>query len=111
MATDPRPGGGWRARIRSAEYGVDRRMGGVYREVRPPSRLVFTYRWEEPDDEVGETVVTITFADADGKTEMTFHQGRFPDETEREGHRYGWMSAFEDLAAALDAPGDSPRSR
>ncbi|WP_033295711.1 SRPBCC family protein [Amycolatopsis jejuensis] len=103
VVTDPRPGGAWKGRIRSEEYGVDRRMSGVYREVTPPSRLVFTYRWDVPDDEVGETVITVTLADLDGKTEMTFHQTPFPNEAEQEGHRYGWMSAFEDLTRSLAA--------
>ncbi|WP_325050312.1 SRPBCC family protein [Amycolatopsis panacis] len=62
---------------------------------------MFTFRWAEPDDEVGETVVTITFAGRDGKTEMTFHQAPFPNAAEREGHRHGWQSGFEDLAATL----------
>ena len=40
-----RPGGAWRACIRSAE-GVDHWMRGVYREVAPPERLVFTFAWK-----------------------------------------------------------------
>ena len=43
---DLRPGGAWRACIRSPE-GTDHRMQGVYREIAPPERLVFTFAWEK----------------------------------------------------------------
>jgi uncharacterized protein YndB with AHSA1/START domain len=42
-------------------------VGGTYREVRPPERLVMTWRWEEdkPEDE-HETLLTLEFNDLDG---------------------------------------------
>ncbi|MFI5612237.1 SRPBCC domain-containing protein [Amycolatopsis sp. NPDC051903] len=99
---DLRPGGAWRARIHSEKHGVERWMQGAYREITPPERLVFTFSWDDPADEVGETVVTITLADVGDKTEMTFHQTPFPNEAERSGHRDGWSSTFEDLAHYLE---------
>ncbi|WP_134668224.1 MULTISPECIES: SRPBCC domain-containing protein [unclassified Amycolatopsis] len=101
-STDPRPGGAWHSRITSTDDGIDRRVSGVYREVSAPSRLVFTFRWQHPEDEVGETLVTIDFAELAGKTSMTFRQAPFPDTAERDGHIDGWQSGFEDLDRILE---------
>ena len=40
---------------------------GTYREVRPPERLVMTWRWEEdkPEDE-HDTLLTLEFNELDG---------------------------------------------
>src|SRR6188472_4024681 len=44
---DVRPGGRWRHCLRSVETGQNLWHGGVFREVVPPERLVFTFAWEE----------------------------------------------------------------
>ncbi len=102
VTVDPRPGGRWRACIRSPE-GEDHWMHGVYREVRTPERLVFTFTWEAQGQ---ETLVTIGFADLDGKTEMTFAQTGFPTAAERDGHHEGWTSAFDDLTGFIRGKDD-----
>lgn len=45
-------------------------FSGVYREIAPPERLVFTEVWDE-DWTGGETRVTMTFAEHAGKTTLT----------------------------------------
>src|SRR5262245_57063230 len=69
---DVRPGGKWRHRLESTEGDKDLWLGGVYREIVPPERLVFTFAWEEEGERGMETVVTVTFDEQDGKTLMTF---------------------------------------
>src|SRR4051794_27647710 len=60
---DLRPGGSWRSCMRSPD-GVDHWVGGVYREIVPDQRLVFTHGWDGKDGKPGhETTVTVTFAD------------------------------------------------
>ena len=44
-------------------------MGGVYREIAPPDRLVFTELFDE-DWTGGETLVTMDFTEHSGKTTM-----------------------------------------
>src|SRR5438105_5799491 len=62
---DVRVGGGYRACMRSPE-GTRHCRRGTYREIVPPTRLVFTYAWEDADGNPGhETLVTVTFADAE----------------------------------------------
>src|SRR5439155_10548201 len=44
---------------------------GVYREVRHPVRLVFTWDWEDPANRVGDTLVSVEFKDVGGnRTEV-----------------------------------------
>jgi uncharacterized protein YndB with AHSA1/START domain len=98
-----RPGGSYRLCMRSPE-GEDHWLRGVYREIVEPERLVFTHVWESDPDH--ETVVTVTFAERGGKTEMTFRQGPFKSAESRDGHAEGWTECFEkldDLLASIHA--------
>ena len=101
MTMDVRPGGRWRGCLRSTETGNDLWLGGVYREIVPPERLVFTFAGEEEGERGLETLVTITFAERGGKTHMTFRQSPFQSGGERDGHRGGWTSTFDRLDELL----------
>lgn len=99
LEMDPRPGGTWRARMRSPE-GKEYSQRGIFREIVAPERLVFTFVWEgasSGDDAGHEMVVTVTFADRGGKTEMTFRQGVFKSVQSRNGHVEGWTECFDRL--------------
>ena len=98
---DVRPGGAWRHCLRSTETGNDLWHRGVFREVVAPERLVFTFAWEEDGERGLETLVTVTFADEDGKTRMTLRQTPFQSDGERDGHQSGWNSTFDRLAEHL----------
>lgn len=95
---DVREGGRYRTLIRSPE-GKDYWFCGVYREVVANERLVFTFAWEEDGERGQENLITITFADENGKTRMTFKQTPFQSVEERDGHEGGWSEAFDKLAA------------
>jgi uncharacterized protein YndB with AHSA1/START domain len=98
---DVRPGGRWRACIESARYGTSW-MGGVYRQIEPQRRLVFTFAWEDGRDQPGvDTLVTVTFAEQDGGTLQTFHQAPFVRADGRDSHVAGWNSAFDSEADYL----------
>jgi uncharacterized protein YndB with AHSA1/START domain len=64
---DLRPGGAWRfvGRGPKGEYGFH----GVYREIAPPDRIVFTEIYD-PFPDV-ESVVTSIFTEENGKTRLT----------------------------------------
>jgi uncharacterized protein YndB with AHSA1/START domain len=64
---DLRPGGAWRFVNRHPKG--EAAFQGEYREVTPPSRLVFTEIFEQFPDSV--SVVTAEFADEGGKTRLT----------------------------------------
>lgn len=98
-----RVGGAFSARMRSPA-GTEHRLRGVYREIVPPERLVFTHSWLDESGTPGpETLVTVTLTERNGRTEMTFHQGIFASVAARDGHEQGWSSCFERLAELLDS--------
>ena len=100
-----RVGGTFSARMRSPE-GTEHRLSGVYREIVPPERLVFTHCWVDEQGRPGpETLVTVTLAERDGRTEMTFHQALFASVEACVGHELGWTSYFERLVELLATPG------
>lgn len=97
---DVRPGGAWRTTMRSPE-GNDHIVAGVYREITPPERLVFTWGWETEGPRGHETVVTIEFHERDGGTELQLTQELFENETSRDMHNQGWSGCMDSLDDAL----------
>lgn len=96
---DLRPGGAFRFLMRSPE-GTDHRLHGVYREIVPPERLVFTWTWVDAEGTPGhETLVTVTFEEQGARTRLTLHQAVFESVTARDAHQGGWTSCLERLAA------------
>lgn len=51
-----------------------------------------------------ETLVTVTFAQQDGKTRLTFHQAIFESIEARNSHRSGWSECFDRLEVYLSNP-------
>jgi uncharacterized protein YndB with AHSA1/START domain len=98
---DFRPGGAWRSCLRSAE-GKDHWVRGVYREIVPPARLVFTHAWEDENGQPGhETVVTLIFTEIGKKTKLTLHQAPFESIASRDGHHGGWSETLDRLGDYL----------
>jgi uncharacterized protein YndB with AHSA1/START domain len=64
---DLRPGGAWRFVNRHPKGQAT--FYGVYREIAPPDRLVFTETYEPFPD--GESLVTAVFTEENGRTRMT----------------------------------------
>jgi len=101
---DLRVGGEWRACLRSPDTGQDLWQGGVYREIVPNERLVFTFKWDESheDGPPAGTLVTVQLSDApDGGTLMDFTHEGLKSEQSLTGHKHGWTSTFERLEAFL----------
>jgi uncharacterized protein YndB with AHSA1/START domain len=72
-------------------------VSGVYREVVPNRKLVFTWAWRSTPER--ESLVTVTFTpDGDG-TLMTLHHEQFFDEAARDSHEKGWSVIVERLDA------------
>ena len=91
---DVQPGGRWHRRMRAADGAVFVKQG-VYREIVPPERLVFTYQTDEGGIVDGETVVTVTFEDLGGRTRLTLHHTGFDGGAARLSHEGGWQGAIE----------------
>jgi len=95
---DVRTGGQIRLGMRSPD-GDEYFGGGEYREVQPPSRLVYTWTWEDsPDSPSAGSLVTVEF-EAAGETStrvVLTHDGLGTEES-REQHSDGWNACFDNL--------------
>jgi uncharacterized protein YndB with AHSA1/START domain len=76
-------------------------LTGEFREVDPPTRLAYTFRWEPPDPDDVETLAELTFRDLGGSTGVTLRQGPFKTEARRALHRDGWTESFDRLEALV----------
>ena len=78
---DLRVGGAVRVVMRDPEKDVEYGGGGYYTEIDPPSRLAFTWLW---DDDTRRTLIEIDFEETDGVTTVRFtHSGLWDEEAVR----------------------------
>lgn len=100
---EPRVGGTYRIAMQPPD-GELFHLAGEFREVDPPARLAYTFRWDPPDPDDRETVVTLSLEDRDEETEVHFTQGEFATEERRALHEGGWIEGFERLMEVLGGP-------
>ena len=98
---DLRVGGRYRIVFGGAD-GSAHECAGVYREIVPNRKLVFTWRWPRTTPE-RISLVTLTFRQAGRETELGLRHEEFFDETARDGHQQGWTGSLEKLAAFLQS--------
>jgi uncharacterized protein YndB with AHSA1/START domain len=91
---DARTGGRFRLSF-TAENGEYHQVGGVYRELVPNQRLVFSWAWHSTPER--ESQVTISLQpDGDG-TLLTLHHEQLFDQAARDGHERGWIGWLDKL--------------
>lgn len=95
---DLRAGGKYRIAMKPPD-GEVMYVGGVYREVKRPEKLVYTWAWEEDGGPGHESLVTVEFRDRDGSTEVIVTHERLPDAESRERHSQGWTGCIDQLVA------------
>jgi uncharacterized protein YndB with AHSA1/START domain len=78
---DVRPGGEWRFVQRTPD-GKEYGFRGVYREIAPPERLVYTFEFEGMPGRV--STETVTFEERSGRTTLT-NRVRFETVEDRDG--------------------------
>ena len=91
--TDVRVGGRYQitARVPNDEHQVM----GVYREIVPNEKLVFTWAWKSTPER--ESLVTVLIKpDGDGTLLTVVHEQFFDDDA-RDRHQYGWTGALDKL--------------
>lgn len=99
---DLRPGGSYSLEMYDAD-GVYP-LSGVYREIMPPERLVFTWVWGHGEYDGVEMLVTLDLAETDdGGTLLTLTHERIPSQPARAQHEQGWASTLDCLAEHITA--------
>ena len=95
---DVRVGGRYRWIMRSPD-GEEHDVSGVYREVVPNEKLVFSWAWKSTPERQSQVTVLIK-PDGDG-TLLTLIHEQFFDEDARDRHQHGWTGSLEKLARFL----------
>jgi uncharacterized protein YndB with AHSA1/START domain len=76
-------------------------VSGVYREIVPDEKVVFTWAWKTTPER--ESLVTVTIKpDGDGSF-MTLQHEQFFDAAARDGHNKGWTEIMDRLAQFVEA--------
>ena len=101
LELDFREGGRYRFAYDTPE-GQRMFVGGVYHEIKAPTRLVFSWLIEPPDIHAGiESQVTVSIApSADGTDLLILHE-RFGRADASARHAEGWAGALEQLQQLL----------
>jgi uncharacterized protein YndB with AHSA1/START domain len=96
-----------------SEFDRDYWSTGVYREIVPMERIAYTDSFADekgnvvPASHYGmpnmplEMLVTVTFEDIGGKTNMTLRHAGLPAGEHRDGANEGWSQSFDKLAELL----------
>ena len=96
--TDLRVGGKYF--IRMVVPGDEHYASGVYREIVPNEKLVFTWAWKSTPER--ESLVTVTIKpDGDGSIMTLLHE-QFFDEAARDNHNKGWTEIIGRLATVVE---------
>jgi uncharacterized protein YndB with AHSA1/START domain len=82
---------------------------GVFKEVKAPERLVYTWDWEKDGSgaEFGEvegkpSLVTVEFLKRGQGTELVLTHSRFATVESRDSHAQGWDKILESLAKFVE---------
>lgn len=109
---DIRTGGRWRIEVRDASKKEVYWGQGVYRQVKPPEKLVFSWFWtKDTPDGVNlhpgseETEVTVEFLERGDSTEVVLTHAVFGSAKIRDDHDGGWNCCFDLLERVLGVSG------
>ena len=96
--TDVRVGGRYRI-IMKAPDGEEHDVSGIYREVTPHRKLVYTWAWRSTPER--ESLVTVELRAAGTGTELTLKHEQFFDAAARDRHSQGWDGCIGQLERML----------
>ena len=72
---------------------------GTYRQIDPPRKLVYTWRWEGGPS--SDTLVTVDFTPDGEATKVTITHEQFTNTEDRDKHNEGWNGCLNRLQRTL----------
>jgi uncharacterized protein YndB with AHSA1/START domain len=104
---DLRPGGRYELLLEPGSM----RLVGEFREVTPPRRLVYTWRWIEGVPDTRESLVTVEFREAGARTQVVLVHDNFVGPGPVEMYHEGWRSGLSKLRSFLQPKETSDAQR
>ena len=98
---EARVGGGYRMSFTNFGTGNSHSFGGVYREMVPNEKLVYTDAFDDPNLP-GEMVTTVALRAVTGGTDLTIEQAGIPEAIPVEMCYLGWQESLEQLAKLVE---------
>jgi uncharacterized protein YndB with AHSA1/START domain len=74
-------------------------VGGVYREMVPNRRLVFSWAWHSTPER--ESLVMVTLKPDGNGTLLTLYHEQLFDQAARDAHEHGWIGTLDKLEKHL----------
>lgn len=99
VETDFRVGGSYSLNMKSPD-GEEFHTHGEYREIKAPTRLVFTWS----SYLVKDTLVTLELRPDGDRTELRLTHDFLDSEPVRQRHHQGWVGCLDSLERFTDAP-------
>ena len=94
IALEPRVGGQYRI-VMHRPNAEPLTVSGIYREVVPNRRLVFSWAWQSTPERQSQVSIDLR-PDGDG-TMLTLTHEQFADQKACDDHRVGWTYALDNL--------------
>jgi uncharacterized protein YndB with AHSA1/START domain len=106
LELDVRAGGRYQIEIKDA--GGETYLGrGIYREVKRPEKLVFTWAWTKSSSTADESLqtkdslITVELFTRGDSTEVVLTQELLQNQASKDSHKKGWEGCFDKLAEYL----------
>lgn len=77
-------------------------VGGTYREIEPPERLAFTWKWEYSEEP--SSLVSVDFTEIEGGTEVTVTHTQLESQESFDNHQDGWQRILLRLGDYMTDP-------
>ena len=101
IEVDLRVSGAFHLGMRRVTDGSIAGVHGHFLEVRPPERVVYTWRWAGALADMAESRITVEFHDEHGATRLILTHDRLPDIPLWHRHRTGWIAACDRMEQIL----------
>jgi uncharacterized protein YndB with AHSA1/START domain len=108
LAFDFRPGGAYRFAYDVSDH-QQMIVGGTFRAIDAPARIVFTWLIEPPDEHAGiDSEVTVQLVPRGSSTELTIRHAKFGRKDADMRHEQGWRGALDLLETSLRGGSGGP---
>jgi uncharacterized protein YndB with AHSA1/START domain len=108
LAYDFRPGGTYRFAYQNPGADI-MHVNGVFELIEPPSRIVFSWNIEPPDEHAGvRSEVRVSINPTNAGSEVVIEHVKLARPGAPARHREGWRGALEGLADLFAASGRTP---